>query len=200
MKGFTVESNGQYSFLDVADELVEDKPNRFTTKCGLVLRLQKVNSNIAVDAEMRFPKPKVPMIHIKDDDRYEENPSDPDYLDALNTWRNSMYENNYNLFLGLGVVREFEHLPAGLPSLDSDEWEEPAQLLGVVLPTSRLGRMVAWLRYTVFQDADEMNACIHKIAVYSGLAAEEEVAVAVETFPGDETRSTTEPAPIAGDS
>lgn len=192
--------DGQFAFLSVVDNVIEDKPNRFTTSKGLVLKLQKVNNQIAVDTEMRFPKPKVPMVYIKDDDRYEENPSDPDYLDKLNAWRNSMYENNYNLFLGLGVVREFGTLPDGMIPLESDDWSEDAEVLGLVVPTSRMGRMVAWLRYHVLDDSDEVSRCIHKIAVYSGLAAEEEVQEAVETFPSDEERSTPESAPIDGDS
>jgi hypothetical protein len=192
--------DGQFSFLAEVDKVVEEKPNRFTTSKGLVLKLQKVNNQIAVDTEMRFPKPKPPMVYIKDDDRYEENPNDPTYLDNLTSWRNSMYENNYNLFLGLGVVREFNDLPEGMIPLDSDDWAEDAAVLGLTVPTSRMGRMVAWLRYHVLDDADEVRACIHKIAVYSGLAAEEEVQEAVETFPSDEERGTTEPTPINGNS
>jgi hypothetical protein len=84
--------------------------------------------------------------------------------------------------------------------VESNEWVEQAEMLGLSIPVTRLGRMVAWLRYHVFDDNAEVNACIHKIAVYSGLAAEQEVSEAVETFPSDEERSTTEPTPIDGDS
>ncbi len=185
--------NTQLSLLPVVEESDvrndAELPNRFLTESGLMLKLQKVNHQLVVDADARLVQPKPPQVYLKDEDRYIENPNSPTYQTELTAWANARYEQSNNIYLGLGVMNEFpSELPAGLHGLASDDWMDELTYLGLTVPEKGIARKVAWLRYHVFQDANEVNKCVHKVALYSGLVKEEEVEQAIETFPSDEER------------
>ena len=52
-------------------------------KNGLSIRIEPVPINLLDDVTSRIKDPKPPMVFIKDKDRDEPNPDDPDYLSAL---------------------------------------------------------------------------------------------------------------------
>lgn len=87
---------------------------------GIVLALKTVPPLLIRDAAMRIPQPSVPVVHIEAKSREEENPGDPDYLQALIDWRAERDEAGLNVALIMGT--EPAHIPDGMFPPDDDGW------------------------------------------------------------------------------
>lgn len=165
------------------------KDNIFITQRGVKLHLQKVNAFLIAEAVGKVKFPDVPVVHIEEDDRDEENPNDPVYIAKLqdaNVLRNST---SYNVSIAMGTYCERGWVPDGIDYVDGTKWPELMEYAGVDVPDKRLARYVAWVKYYVLVDHDELNELVTAILTYGGILQEKEVQEAIETFPDTTERS-----------
>lgn len=165
--------------LDKSKIEILDKPDEFTARNGLVLKLKKVNRLVVVEAGRKIPMPAVPRFFNEDKGREEENPSHPDYIEAVR-------EANYNrgmmavsVYLTLGT--EIKSLPKELELPESLEWSQTMEELGIPIPGASKPRYVAWLKYYALDD-DELTELTNKSMRFSGITLEEDVKEAQESF------------------
>jgi len=164
---------------------------------GVELRLKQVPDQFVFDAQARLKPPKVPSVYISEKDRVEENPNHPDYKNALDEYRTKQNQVVFNTYFVLGIT--VISLPDDVPPLESSDWVDTLQgsLYGldgvqVDIPDNGPGRKLAWVKYVLLPTMEEQGIIIPKIAALSGGTVAAEVELAVDSFRGDESGSTTE--------
>lgn len=158
----------------------EEIPTTTTLSCGVVLRFKPVPSLAIREAAMRIVAPTVPMIHIEDKDRDEENPNDPDYQMAVAEYEaaKALVANDVILLLGT----EVESVPEGIAALQDQSWVEQLQVLGIEFDTeNHSARRLAWLKFYILRtDEDSIKALLGPMR--SAGVSEGDVATAVASF------------------
>ncbi len=161
----------------VAPEAV---PTTVTLSCGVVLRFKPVPSLAIREAAMRIEAPAVPVIHLEDKGRDEENPNDPAYLQAVAEFEaaRAMVANDVILLLGTEVVS----VPEGVAALQDQDWIQDLQLLGIEFDPDHPGaRKLAWLKFYVLRtDEDSVKALMGPMR--SAGVGEADVAKATASF------------------
>ena len=167
----------------------EAAPTTVTLDCGVVLRFKPVPSLAIREAAMRIEAPAVPLVHIEDKDRDEENPNDPAYKLAVAEFEaaRAMVANDVILLLGNDVVLP---IPEDVAALDDDSWVRDLQLLGIEFDPDHPGaRKLAWLKFYVLRtDEDSVKALMGPMR--SAGVGEADVAKAMASFPDREKRAT----------
>jgi len=181
--GFNSES------IRAAAEVIEDaeKPNDglLTLSNGVRLKLRTVPPLLLNTVANKFPRPEVPTVYIKDDDRTEENPNDPDYLLALKDYERKQQEGMVNLLLGRGTQLVF--VPDGLQRPEEDGWlEEVGEYVDVPSGTTTQ-RYLSWLRFYALGANEDLVMVTTAVMRMTGLT-EGEVAEAAEAFQGASER------------
>jgi hypothetical protein len=165
--------------------VIDMVPGTWKSENGVVLKLKKVSRFVIVDMGRKIPVPKIPVVYIEDKGRNEENPNDPDYIEALNeaNYKRAMATVTASLTLGTEIVS----LPEGMPGPDDDEWFSVLEALDIDVPkdNKRL-RYSAWLKYIALDD-NSFNDLIQLVFKFSGLTTEQEVAAAQNGFRGETT-------------
>jgi len=156
-----------------------------TLSRGITLRIVPVPPFAIREAAMRIPVPSVPIVHIKDKNRDELNPNDPDYLAAVEANASERMLAATNVMFVLGTKPEI--IPAGCQRPDDTEWTEALVALGIEIPENKHLRYLSWLRYYVLVSEvdirDLVAACISRSGVQ-----ESEVQRAIVAFRGREER------------
>lgn len=182
---------------------------QITLENGIRLRLKPVAPFMLRAASSHLEMPKVPIVHIEEKGRDEENPNDPDYMRKRAQWGLDVANAGLNVALVLGT--EVEYLPEGIIPCDSDQWIDDLraanELVGhdIVIHTEGKGRYLDWLRqYAIATETDYFR--LTRILTTGVLLSEEEVTRAAESFRSSLARATDpfgwaaeQPAPI-GDS
>lgn len=160
---------------------------------GVKLKLKKVSSRIATDAMRAIPMPTVPYVYIEDKERNEENPNDPDYLQAVQDTKNERGSVLMDIYFVMGS--ELYEIPTnGVEPPDSIAWSDV--LLNVLnkvkdgilnIPESGRLRYLCWLKYYALEDKDQVDL-LAAILRYCGTATEEDVSKALDSFRSDEGR------------
>ena len=109
---------------------------------GIVFSLSTVPPLLIRDAALRLPRPEIPMVYIETKSREEENPGDPDYLQAIIDWRAERDEAGLNVALIMGT--EPQHIPDGMFGPDDDGWisEIEATYAAIEMDPPAIGRTV----------------------------------------------------------
>jgi hypothetical protein len=154
----------------------------FTTKRGIVLELSAVSRYLVMDINSSMPLPKPPIVMIEEKGRSEENPNDPDYIEALRqaNFKKGMAVSNAYLALGTKVVT----LPDDIESVESEDWSDILTELGVKIPIKGRARYVAWLRYYAVP-GDDFEALITATMREGSVTTESDVKKAEDSFRGD---------------
>lgn len=170
----------------VYDGLNAKQRRIFTCANGVMLALRPVPSLaiVAITRQLKEPKPPI-IIDEERGNREYENPSDPSYIRAIEDYRNALGDATTTAYLANGVTVQ-EPLPDGIIPMDSAEWSEGLELIGLTIPTSGIARRVAWLKYHIVGDSD-LADLITAIATAGGLVSEEDVAAVAETFRNNTT-------------
>lgn len=163
--------------------------NLYTSETGVVLELRKVPRMVVVEAGMKLSLPKPPQVYVPDQDRYEENPLDPDYEDELQKAKFYKGIASTNVYLSLGT--SIKSLPEGMDRPENDEWAQALEELGLDIPSkeTRRSRYVAWLRYYALNDKD-FTELTKASALFSGHITEEQVKQAEDSFRSEGTGDT----------
>lgn len=189
------------SVVDEVDRLKFDPIVRLSN--GIVLRGKPVPRAVMLNVVRRIPVPPVPVVAVEAVEggtRDEENPNDPDYLDAIEAMHSARLEATYRAAYALGT--EVVSVPEGMYGPEADGWLEELAVVGAEADvTSRTARYLSWLQMYALssqQDHSELyGACLAAAGIM-----EMEVVQAVAYFRDRAQRGAfgNAPAPIdAGD-
>lgn len=166
----------------------------FTTTNGIKFRLLKVSPFIIRELDKNMKPPKPPVLFNEDKERSEENPNDPDYLDAKQMFEQEKGMAAMNIYFGLGTKLDF--LPEGLEPPESLDWAEFLIDHAIAVPPGGRSRYVAWLRYYALTNENDLNDLFMACLRLSGLATEAEVAEVTKSFRSDAERGADTESPV----
>lgn len=162
-------------------------PNLLTTSKGVVIRVQGIPNMMLADARRKIKPPKIPTWHNPDKDRDEENPNDPEYIDALQEYNMRVGTMGVTAMLAFGT-EVMGKLPADVQSASDPGWSDDLkEILDVDVPAGGKGRYAAWLRLYVLSDPD-LTEVTRAVSRASGIVTEAEVEVEQDNFRPDEER------------
>lgn len=120
-----------------------NKMDTLALSSGAILKLKRV-SDVAINrAVFAIEKPTVPQHYIADDDRYEDNPDDPEYKDAMLEWSVRTIEVARRILFYLGT--ECLSVPEGMFRPEEDGWLTLLHAAGVptiTQPREDTGRLL----------------------------------------------------------
>ena len=158
-------------------------PNVFTTRNGVTLKIRPVPSHVTRAVLQTIKEPRVPVFHNEAKERDEPNPIDPDYLGALDAYKNKQVDLTNRAYLLYTSV--INGLPDGVLDYESELWSQELELVGVQgIHESGRERYVDWLKFYLLSDAD-FRDLMTAMYVAGGLVSEEDVKAAVESFPNN---------------
>ena len=156
-----------------------------TLSTGVKARLKPVSQSIIQDALALLEEPRVPMWKNPDKDgREEPNPLDPEYLEAVEEYRQAQVRTSFDVLSFFGI-----ELVEGLP--DDDGWLKRLRMmeklghldLGRFDLDDEIDREFLYKRYVAMGNADYVL-----IGALSGINPAE-VSRAADSFRGDEGRA-----------
>lgn len=176
------------SDLKKIDQSQKDRKDLLTLSNGIVLMVSRVPATILVDvmAEVRRERPKPPVHYIERLGREEENPSDPDYIEAMESFKLRQAKIVGDAFLAAGT--KLWSCPEGMPKPDDKDadWLENMRILNINIPDGRRGRYLMWLKAVALVEQDDYAKVMEEVGRKSGVR-ETDVQSAAESFRGDES-------------
>lgn len=164
---------------------------------GVVLRLKPIPPFVLERALAAIPEPKPPLWTNPEKGREEENPLDPDYLEARDRHAAARIMAISNVAMAVGT--EIDSLPEGFPPPESAEWAEDLSAVGIEVPERPAkARYVAWLRYKALERPEDIST-ITGLPLLLGGISEEEVGQAMAGFRRDEAGGVDPDAPTRRD-
>lgn len=165
-------------------------PQLLTMSTGVVFRRGKPSSwaLTEVGRQMAAEAPKVPVLYNEDKGRSEPNDADPDYQAALSEHQTRIMERQYAVIVATGTA--VESIPEGFPAVDSEEWVEMLDAIGIPCPPkmTKMERYLCWVKYVAAPLNDDWLVLYEPLVRQIG-TTEADVAAATETFPGDAERA-----------
>lgn len=117
---------------------------RVTLTNGIVIQTKPISQDAIRRVIGKAEKPKVPIVRIESRDREEENPNDPDYLEALNKYYSDVLQRVYKTMMMLGT--ECYKVPAEYYKPEDKEWIEYLEAADVPIEfTNQFERYHEWL-------------------------------------------------------
>ncbi len=165
-------------------------PSELTLSNGIVLSLRPIPPGIIERAIARLEKPKVPKITLKDKGVEEENPNDPEYLDAVAIRERKVIETSTDVMFLVGTV--IKSIPDGLCGPDDDGWLDAEMMgyLGVEAEMkTKYDRYLSWLHLYGLACQEDVLVVLSAVTKMAGLG-EEDVQAAVSRFRSRKTRRT----------
>ena len=160
--------------------------NEFTLSSGVVLRAKKANPITLIKVMTRFPRPKPPVVFMKDMGRDMENPDDPDYIERVGAWDMDRNAQVLNALILLGT--ELVSCPKGIESYKGNKWVEKYKVLDMpVHPDNEDWRYLTWVTFIAAPDDNDMNVIQEAVGRLSGIA--EADVKAAEQFPGSDSKT-----------
>lgn len=165
----------------VQNALIETE-NKIELTSGVVLRGKQANPTVMIQVMADFERPRVPTFFDKKMGREMENPDDPAYLEALQSWRMEYANAMTNAMIVLGT--ELVSVPNGMPGPDSDIWlDEYRLLVKNTHPENTTWRYLTWVKFKAFADpVEDMKRIQEVVGALSGVR--ESAVKAAEDFPG----------------
>lgn len=155
-------------------------PTTVTLKNGISLRLKSVPPFLVQKAAGAVTRPDVPKVYLEDKGVYEDNPADPDYIDAMAVWEAKTIEAGVSVMLAAGTA--VDHVPASMEGPDDDGWLELITYFGIDVDLgSRVSRYLTWLLCYALDDPDDLANLVATTQRMTGIR-EEEAQEALATF------------------
>lgn len=152
---------------------------------GVVLKLRPVPRHFMYEATRRFTSPQVPVVFIEDKGREEENPSDPEYIGAVQKYLADISNAATDVALLRGT--EIEHKPEEVPGPDSKEFLEEMEYLKIGMLDNKRARYLYWIKSFAAPMPDDIDKLLSELGRLTGVA-ENDVDEAVRRFRYFETR------------
>lgn len=178
----------------------------FTTKSGVMLKLKRVPPLLVDDARRNLVEPRVPKVPNLDKDEEgsveEDNPSDPDYVEALSKYQSALSDLTSGIYLTRGTEPYLQSGPSegqpstnGIPNWESSEWSADIEdIAQIKIPAVGRRRYWCWLKYIVLDDINDFGDLLKAVMRMSGITMEEDVAKAADSFRSDEEGDTAQRA------
>ena len=156
--------------------------NIFTLSSGVKIRLKPVNQFFIFQVMSKFKPPKIPVVFNEQKGRDEENPNDPDYLEAIEQYDADRAQagNDVCLLRGIDILE----VPKGVVDHNSKQWKEEMEIVGIQTKNERL-RYLSWLKAIAMPTHEELNIVLEGIGRLTGVT-EASVAAAADGFRSDE--------------
>ncbi len=158
----------------------------FELSNGIVLKMKPVPPILLQAVTSEFNPPPVPKVHIEEDDRWEENYSDPNYLDELNRLAEAQGKALQDLVAAVGS--EVLSVPDGYFRPEEDGWIDQvkfaAELTGTKLEMdleNSTKRYLYWLRFYALETGADAALAQNLPYQLSGIR-EGEVEEVIESF------------------
>lgn len=158
---------------------------------GIVLRFRPVAPLFMREAARGVPKPEVPKVEITREGReprFEENPDDPTYQQAMLDWYAESEE--AGLIAGLIMGTTVESVPEGWDLPEADGWIEQLRFASEATgrpielhPEPLARRYLDWLRYYAIPSEEDLFRVTRVITSATGIS-EAELVEAVNSFRG----------------
>jgi len=151
---------------------------------GVVLRAVKVNPVMLIRVMTRYPRPKPPLVIMKEmGGREMENPDDPDYIEQVKAWENESNTMVLNALILLGT--EFVSAPKGVEGPNGDKWINKYKLLDMpVRPDDKDWRYLNWVALVAATDESDMVLIQEVVGRLTGIV--EADVKSAEQFPGSD--------------
>jgi len=160
-----------------------------TLSTGIVIRCKPVSRLIFSEMMARMPEPEPPMIFLKDKERTEANPNDPDYAEERKQWGEKLGLAGMNAMLLFGT--EIASVPDGMDRPEDTRWLDRMRLIGIATEAdSEDGRYLLWIRFYACGGDLDLLSLQRGVVRVSGNISEEDVDAAVRTFRNREERRT----------
>jgi hypothetical protein len=163
-------------------------PDSVVLSTGVVIRIKKVPIQFFRMQINKIKKPHPPSIYIESQNRHEENPNDPDYIEAYEAYENGLFDKSINLLLGLGT--DVESLPNGFYGPGDDRWIEELKMYDeeLEIDSRPKPRYWLWLQFWAAPSQEDLSGLLNAVRAKMGVT-QEEVEQALDTFPGDAQRA-----------
>jgi hypothetical protein len=157
-----------------------------TLSNGVVLKCSPIPPLLLRLAGSEIEAPAVPTFLNEAKGREEENPEDPDYKRALLDHRLRVGDAAMNIMLAVGT--SIEHIPDGVSKPEDDDWIDTLKSAGIsVEHATPKARYISWLRMYAVATTEDLNSLTRAVGETASVK-EEDVALAAESFPGEEAR------------
>ncbi len=150
---------------------------------GVKLKLHKSPPFALQQAVANLTPPKVPIWRNPGKGRDEENPNDPDYIQALAQYQGQTGQAALNALFLFGV--EVVSVPKGMQAIEDTTWSDELAFLDMAVPddpNSRV-RKLMWLKVVAIDKEEYLEDVSNKLFALQGLS-EEDIAAAIDSFRG----------------
>ncbi len=154
-----------------------------TLSNGIRLRCKPVPPLLLDHVSQQMPEPMPPQVKIvieDREDRWEENPDDPEYLASLQRWKRQSNMAAINAMLLVGT--EAERVPNGYFMPEDNGWLDILKTIGINVEFENAAeRYLAWLKLSALAETKDIGKITEVVGSSLGIK-EEDVARAAETF------------------
>jgi len=166
--------------IESAENRQDEGPQELVLSTGVKIRILAVSPVLMSDivGEAMKYRPKPPTNYIESLGREEENPSDPDYVEALNNWNGMVLLDVNNAYVLKGT--EVIEMPNGFPDSDDPSFLDDMRILNRPIDTPRQ-RYLAWIKYVAAPLGEDTAAIVREVGRLTGVS-EVEVEEAIEGF------------------
>lgn len=158
---------------------------------GVVLNLTSVPKTFIYEATKAFKRPKIPTYLNEDKGRREENPNDPDYLEAVEMYAADIANAATDVAFLRGTT--IQEIPDDVMGPDSKEWIQEMEVLGLPMRDNPRARYLTWVKAIAAPLDNDINDLLEEVGRLTGVS-ESDVAEAVDRFRRDTARSKDTPA------
>lgn len=166
---------------------------------GVVLGIKAVPPQLVRRAVTRLKRPLAPKFHNEENGREEENPNDPEYVNALAAYEEASSTTGTNVLLAAGTWLASK--PDDVPGPDEQGWREMASFFEIdVDESSGLALYLSWLNLYAITSEEEWVRVLLAVSSRTGVS-EEDVQRAMLSFRGAAARGADSgvPAEVAAD-
>ena len=159
--------------------------NEVTLQNGVVLHVRSVPPLLIRKAVGKIKRPIMPRTDVGKG-RVEDNPGDPEYNAAMDEYGQQTFDAGANVMLAAGT--SLKSVPKGVDKPEDSGWLEVLEAAGFEPDLkNKTSRFLSWLSYYAITSEKDVVLVVMAVTKLSGVP-ESEVAAAVETFRGGETR------------
>ena len=165
-------------------DAVKSADNKITLSSGVVVRAKKVPPMYLITVMTKSPRPKPPVVFIKDMGRNMENPDDPNYIDRVKAWE--MESNTAILDVLITLGTELVSTPKGISKPTEDKWLEIIDALDMPKrPENESWRYLTWMKLIAATDENDLVIIQEAVGRLSGISNKD--VKAAEEFPGSDS-------------
>ncbi len=167
----------------------DDTQDTMKLSTGVVLKLRNPSPIVMATAieQVADKEPKPPTVFIEAKGREEENPSDPDYLQARQAWLATTGLRALRALIPTGSALMSK--PEDVVGPEDEDYPDLMASMGIEPGTGRYTRYVQWILHVACSGRDDIGLLSTTLMRRAGVR-EEDVAEAQALFPGLAARGT----------